>query len=188
MRTVLLLGFSAILVGACAPSATVSAPTSSCAVDSVAVLRDSVAGPFKIGEHADSVRARCDVAADSVRPDPGGSDSNRSLLIRFGSDSALLVVSNDTVFMIRVFSARFQTVEGFAAGRSLGPVLRAAGARASRLHTNVLQINRYCGMDFHFDRWHGNDEFATELSAGHLMMWPEMPAITEVVVHACRSW
>lgn len=158
-----------------------------CRLDAVVSVRDSVVGPFRIGEPAASVIARCPVGLDSVISDPNGSDGNRTLVVRVDGDSAYLAIASDSVFMIRVFSSRFRTAEGFGPGASVRPLLHAEGAKATRLHAPMLQVNRYCSMTFVFDRWHGDDDYATELSAGHLLVWPESPTVTEIVVSRCQG-
>lgn len=169
----------------CSPDSRPSSAAPRCGFDPAVALQDSAAGAFRLGESAASVLSRCPAVQDTVVTAPSGGDDDRTLIVRMDGDSAYLAVAGDSVYMIRVFSSRFRTAEGFGPGAPIRPLLLAAGATATRLHTNVLKIQRYCSLTFHFDEWSGDEEFGTTLSAGHLLLWTSSPTVTEVVIGRC---
>lgn len=111
------------------------------------IRRDGI-GKLKIGMHADSVKAACHVAFDTIRPGPEGM-SQRVMLVAFPPTAVEAEVVNDTVWRLDVTSPGIQTVDSIGVGTPLRKALEAGDAQGMVGEGGLFLIFRNrCGMSF----------------------------------------
>jgi hypothetical protein len=99
---------------------TSSAPSHSCGAKTISA--DGV-GEVRIGVAIDAVKARCDVARDTVQPGPEGMTERRST-VSFPPDVLDAEIVNEKVWRLDVRSPAFRTGDSLGVGSTLGDLLR----------------------------------------------------------------
>ncbi len=112
------------------------------------VIREDGIGELRLGMSADSVKAICPVAFDTVRPGPEGM-SERVIKVEFPPEAAEAEIVADSVWRLSVTTAGFQTRDSIRVGTSVQELLRHDDAQGLVGEGKLVVVfRRQCGMSF----------------------------------------
>ncbi|HET9636405.1 MAG TPA: hypothetical protein VFP26_10790 [Gemmatimonadaceae bacterium] len=105
-------------------------------------------GYLKLGMLADSLKAICPIAFDTVRPGPEG-ESERVISVSFPPESIEAEILQDTVWRLNVRTPGFRTRDSVGIGSPVGDLLRRGDAQGLIGEGNFVVVYRdRCGMSF----------------------------------------
>ena len=112
------------------------------------VIRPEGIGELKLGMRADSVKAICRVAFDTIRPGPEG-ESQRVMLVAFPPSAVEAEIVNDTVWRLDITTHEIQTTDSIGVGTPLRKLLERGDAQGLIGEGNfVLVYRNRCGLSF----------------------------------------
>jgi hypothetical protein len=140
-------------------------------------------GAVRIGMEADSVKAHCVVARDSVELRSEG-QPERVLVVTFGSDSATLELDSTHVWRIEILSPRFRTVDSLGVGTPLKALLALPGGVQGLTGEGGLFLlaETHCGLSFQLSASGGA---AGDWQRARLRSLPDSTRVTRVLVVGC---
>ena len=140
------------------------------------LIREDGIGNLKLGMLADSVKAICQVAFDTVRLGPEGMNE-RVLKIEFPPESVEAEIVNDSVWRLNVTSPGFQTRDSIKVGTPVQQLVQHDDAQGLVGEGNLFVVfRRDCGTSF---------MLSGGLPAGRVRNWnrealAKLPATTTV--------
>ena len=112
------------------------------------VIRPDGIGNLKLGMRADSVRAVCHVAFDTVRPAPEG-ETQRVLMVAFPPSAVEAEVVNDSVWRLNITTPGIETTDSIGVGSPLRKLLKRSDAEGLIGEGIFVVIFRNrCGLSF----------------------------------------
>jgi len=132
---------------AAAPGAPGRADGPTCLDPSGPQLTDASAGLVRIGATESSVRAECNVVADTALMLEG--DVQPAILVEVGTDTVLAEIVDARVWRIRVRSPGLRTADSVGVGTPARQLLAAPGANVVWGEGNhVVVTPEHCGLSF----------------------------------------
>ena len=105
-------------------------------------------GKLKLGMTADSLKAICPIAFDTLRPGPEG-ETQRVMMVAFPPSGVEAEIVNDTVWRLDVRTPGISTIDSLQVGSSLGEVIKHGDAQGLIGEGNfVLVFRNRCGISF----------------------------------------
>ena len=129
---------------------TISASSTMSAIPSCGehVIRPDGIGKLKLGMRADSVKALCHVAFDTVRPGPEGM-TQRVLMVAFPPSAVEAEVVNDSVWRLNVITPGIETADSIGVGSPLRKLLQRGDAQGLIGEgIFVVVFRNRCGLSF----------------------------------------
>lgn len=142
-------------------------------------------GTIRIGMAADSVKALCVVVRDTVERRSEG-QSERILVVAFGSDTAAVEVNDGRVWRIEITDPGLRTADWIGVGTPLSTLLsRKGGVQGLTGEGNLFVITEAsCGLSFELSEPRSP---SGDWPAERLRTLPKTTAVARVLVVGCHA-
>jgi hypothetical protein len=157
-----------------------------CGVPAGDVQIDAPLGVLRPGAAVPDIRSRCAVVRDTILTGAEGMPV-RLLTVALGTDSVTAEVVNDTIWRLRLTSARFRSASGFGVGTPARAIAAAPGARVHVGEGEVyMLVAGSCGVSY---RIAGADfgRVAAASATAALEELPDTARVDRVLVWRCES-
>lgn len=164
------------------PPAVPGVPTGSVGPCGAPVVDSDGLGAIRIGMDADSVKARCTVARDTVELRTEGQEE-RILVVAIGGDTASVEIDSGRVWRIDIRTPKLRTADSLGVGTPLSRLLAMKGGvqgLAGEGHMFLLAQAR-CGVSFELTAPAAPGDW----QRARLRTLPPSTTVTRVLVFGC---